>query len=289
MLSVAKSLLLIRAPLSAAFLLPSYSLSRSRRLQIGLLVACPESPVFLAEHARLPAAAIALKRLRCAFDVSDEVARLESAQLSSGPVRSLSFLGLLRTRAAFKSTVVAVSYHAIQQFSGINAVFFFATTLFSNLGLNPKIVAAAIGAFNILITGVSVALMDRSGRRPLALASTAIMALGAIGIFLSLAISISILCLLCIFVFVGGFAVGLGPVPWVILGDIFPSTATEAGVSLAIGVNWSAQILLAFVLLDIKNALDFYLFLIFAAFLILFFIFNYFYIPETKGKPPQFL
>lgn len=261
-------------------------------LQTFFLFGCPESPKFLAEKGNMPEATVSLKRLRKAFDVSEEVSRLEASRQQStsiGSVESMSILALLSSRVARKSTIVSVAYHGIQQFSGINAVFFFSTTLFAGLGVDEKLVSVLIGILNIIMTGVSIALMDKAGRRPLSLVSTLVMGIGAIGIVLSLVMFWNILCILFIFLFVGGFAVGLGPVPWVILGDIFPSSAVDAGVTLAIGVNWTAQVFLSFFLLDLKKLVDKYIFMIFAVFLFSFLAFNYVYIPETKGKPAQFL
>lgn len=285
---------LLALPLSNAtwwrlyFLMPAFVCM----VQLALLCLCPESPKFLADKGNKPAAAASLKRLRKSFDVSEEVARLEAQRQQhhgSGSSESMRIHELFMSRLARKSLVVAIVYHLVQQCSGINAVFYYSTSLFSEVNIEEKTVAVLIGVLNILMTGVSIALMDQAGRRPLSLVSTLVMGVGAVGIVLSLVLNWAVVTLLFIFLFVGGFAVGLGPVPWVIIGDIFPTNAVEAGVSVAIAVNWTFNLLLAHFLLPIKQLIGDYLFLIFAGVLFSFLAFNYMYIPETKGKPADFL
>ena len=116
------------------------------------------------------------------------------------------------------------------------------------------------------------------------------MALGSVGMTVSFAQRWDVAVLVCALVFVGSFAIGMGPVPWVIIGDIFPSQSVNAGVSLALAVNWICNTVVALSLLKMAEALTTtYVFVPFTVILVAFAIFDYFYIPETKGKPAAYL
>jgi SP family facilitated glucose transporter-like MFS transporter 1 len=168
-------------------------------------------------------------------------------------------------------------------------VFYFSSTLFANAGLDVKYILVMIGTFNLLMTAVSVWLMDRAGRRPLALLSLLGMLLGCALIIFSRLIGNGLLVIAGILLYVGSFAVGMGPVPWVILGEIFPSSTIQYGVPLAIGTNWVCNTIISFTTIHLFNALGDLTFLPFAAVIGAFLAYNFFRIPETKGMTPNYL
>ena len=201
-----------------------------------------------------------------------------------------------------------------QQFCGVNAVLFNAAHIFSIAGFsNGKLVTIAVGLVQFVGTGLACLLMDRAGRRIL-LWTTALgmgVSLLALGVYFEIYIppptdkgsasdtvsllgsishsvpakSISWLSILCIVLFNLIFALAWGPVPWLVMSEIFPLRARGPASSFATLVNWT----LAFVVtktydsmahtLTIQGVYWFYAGFCFAAF-----IFVYLLMPETKGK-----
>lgn len=80
------------------------------------------------------------------------------------------------------------------------------------------------------------------------------------------------------------FAVGLGPIPWMIMAELFPTYAVSAATSIATMINWLGSFAVALLFEIIIQHLGHYTFLPFAATTLLFAMVIYARLPETKGK-----
>lgn len=133
-------------------------------------------------------------------------------------------------------------------------------------------------------------LIDRVGRRPLLLASLAGMALSlfALGLAFSLpqlAGSLGWIAVTGLMVYVGSFAVGLGPVFWLLLSEIYPLRIRGRAMSVATVVNWSANLLVASSFLTLTHLLGkAWTFWSYAAVSVAAWIFAFVLVPETKGR-----
>ena len=110
-----------------------------------------------------------------------------------------------------------------QQFSGINAVIFYAQTIFNAAGstLDPAICTIIVGVVQVVMTVTSAALIEKAGRRILLLQSCVVMGLCLVmlGVYFQLkengtdVANISILPLGSVVLFIISFSLGLGPIP----------------------------------------------------------------------------
>jgi len=260
-------------------------------LFVGMLFQ-KESPHWLIRQDRIDEARDVLKRVRNEDDDVDgeirdvqEVSRKEAGvrQLLSPSIRPLVYVGVL----------LAV----FQQITGINTVIYYAPTLLQGAGFGSSAALLANvvnGAVNVGMTIVAIWLLDRAGRRPLLLSGTAGMAVGmaiTACAFLggeNLHGALAIVAVIGLLVYTGSFAIGLGPVFWLLIAEIYPLRIRGAAMSVATMANWGANFVVTVSFLTLLNAINgvgvFFLF----GFLTLVAL-AYFWrkVPETKGRSLQ--
>ena len=133
------------------------------------------------------------------------------------------------------------------QFSGINVVFYYGTTLLEKYGFQPDSTlsgTAVIGFFNMIFTLVAMVLVDKLGRRLLLQIGTigAIVCLGGIGSMFGQGHPSSMLIVLMCG-FVAFFAFSLGPIKFVFASEIFPTNIRSHAMSVVILSMWAADTL----------------------------------------------
>jgi len=200
-----------------------------------------------------------------------------------------------------KIVIIGVGSMAIQQLCGINSVMYYSSTIFGFAGIQPDgqtYATIGVTGLNVIMTIISVWLIDRLGRRPLLLGGlTVVIASLLTASFSLLFISNTTggyICTVMIMTYVAGFAIGLGAVLWPVLGEIFPSRVRSQGMSLCLFVNWTFNLIISLSTLSLVDLFGgkshdgksgvAYLFLCYAVFSALGFFFFYFLLPETKGK-----
>lgn len=133
-----------------------------------------------------------------------------------------------------------------QQLSGINVVIYYAPIIFKKMQLGGNLATllatVGIGVVNVLFTLVSMRWVEKMGRRPLLIVGfvgTAItLFLIALITYLDIP-EIRWVAALCLFLYIAAFAVSLGPLPWVMMPEIFPLKVRGQGASLSAGSNWA--------------------------------------------------
>jgi MFS family permease len=188
--------------------------------------------------------------------------------------------------------VIALVLALAQQFSGINAVIAYAPSIMEKTGLGVSdsiLYSVAIAVVNVIATVVSFRLVDRVGRRPLLLGSAAGMAaaLGGLGLtfLLPQGAPQTWLSLVCLLTFITAFAIGMGPVFWILIAEIFPPAVRAAGASLATATNWFANFSLGLGFLAVARAIgDTATFWLFAGVCVFALVFTNRYVPETRGR-----
>ncbi|KAJ0402795.1 hypothetical protein ATCC90586_004892 [Pythium insidiosum] len=255
-------------------------------LQMALSSLLTESPRWLLTKNKPKEAADILRRLRGSTDVYEEIDSICSA--SDNESGDMGIWAVLRDRSIRFPLVVGIALQVAQQFSGINAVMFYANLFFQNVGLkDPLVGTTLVGTINVISTGVALVLMDTAGRRPLLIYS-------CIGMIASsLVLTLALLKLLPFYsmVSVGGvmcfvwfFEIGLGPIPWLIVAEMLPAKPRPTAMSIATMVNWMCSFIVGLVFPSMQASLNEYSFVPFAVCLAFALAFTLKYVPETKGK-----
>uniref|UniRef100_A0A8B9HQF2 Solute carrier family 2 member 3 n=1 Tax=Astyanax mexicanus TaxID=7994 RepID=A0A8B9HQF2_ASTMX len=259
-------------------------------LQCLLLPFCPESPRYLLinlnkeEEARK-----ALVRLRGLEDVSKDMQEMKEESVKMNMEKKVTIPELFRTATYRQPLLIAVVLQLSQQLSGINAVFYYSTGIFESAGVTQPIYATiGAGIVNTVFTVVSLFLVERAGRRTLHLIGLGGMAISALLMTIALLLkhieSLSYLSIAAVFAFVAMFEMGPGPIPWFIVAELFSQGPRPAAMAVAGFSNWTANFIVGISFPKLEKLCGPYVFIIFMAFLILFFIFTYFRVPETKGR-----
>ncbi len=255
-------------------------------LLLGMLF-MPRSPRWLMSRGLQEEAIKAMERLH--KDVSREL-----TQLKQDVVPKSSTTVKLWAPALRPVIIIGVGLAIFQQITGINTIIYYAPTIFEMAGIHSAAVAIlatfGVGLANVLMTIVAIRLIDRVGRRPLLLYGTAgmVVSLGALGLIFHLPSASGMLAwitLVSLIVYVASFAIGLGPVFWLLISEIYPVIVRGRAMSLATIMNWAANLLVTLSFLSlIQWAGRGNTFWIFGAIGIGTWIFVYYLVPETKGR-----
>jgi SP family galactose:H+ symporter-like MFS transporter len=215
-------------------------------------------------------------------DAERRSAEAEDESSSTG----MAALAAARVRPAL---VVALTLAVLQQFAGINTILYYAPTIMEETGLsasNSIVYSVAIGVINLLMTIVSIRLVDRLGRRALLLASLAGMAVSIA--FLGLAFIADLapgVILVAMLLYIVSFAIGMGPIFWVLLGEVFPPHKRAQGAAAGSTANWLSNFVVSLLFLPVVAWIgQGETFLIFAAVCLLGLAFVARRVPETRNR-----
>ncbi|CAL8273441.1 unnamed protein product [Merluccius merluccius] len=260
-------------------------------LQSLLLPLCPESPRYLYIcRGKEQEARKSLRRLKGDYDQTADMEEMWREKEEGEKEDKLSILSLIRSSVYRPQLFVALMMHLSQQFSGINAIFYYSTAIFHGAGVGQPVYATiGVGVINTIFTMVSVALVDRAGRRTLTLVGLGGMCLCAVAMTVGLKFQnnyswMSYVSMSAIFLFVSFFEIGPGPIPWFIVAELFSQGPRPAAIALAGLCNWTSNFIIGMTFRYIEDFLGSYVFILFAGLLFVFTVFTYLKVPETKGK-----
>ncbi|XP_054710131.1 solute carrier family 2, facilitated glucose transporter member 1-like isoform X2 [Uloborus diversus] len=260
---------------------------------LAALPLCPESPKFiLINKGKDVAAQKALKWLRGTDEIHYEMDEMRAEYEQIKLVPKVTLKEMWTNDMLRKPLVIAVVVMISQQLSGINAVIFYSTDIFKNAGLSQQVAIYAtlgMGTINVLMTIVSMVLVEKAGRRTLHLIGLAGMMVVILILTICMALTykapwLSYISIVCIIGFIIMFASGPGSIPWFLVAELFGQGARPIATSIAVAVNWLANFIVSLGFLPITEMIGEYTFLIFAALLAMFWLFTYNRVPETKGK-----
>ena len=169
-----------------------------------------------------------------------------------------SMLELLSHARFRRPLIIAALLMAFSQFSGINAIMYYSTEIFTTAHVGVKDAFAAstvVGLVNLLFTFVAIALVDKAGRRPLLLVGLAaqVIALGCAGWMFHVNAGGPGL-LVAIVAFIAAFAMALGPIPWILCSEIFPARIRGRAMSVATFVIWVSCYIVALTFPILNNS-----------------------------------
>ena len=264
------------------------------------LLFIPESPRYLVAAGKNDEAKSVLTSLSDSVDAEAKVVDIKST-LREGSKPSLKDVISSYTGKIHPIVWVGVGLAALQQFTGINVIFYYGATLWQAAGFTEAdalLTNVISGSVNVIFTFVAIALVDRLGRKPLLLIGSlgqAVM-LGALAyIFgtaptgdadtLVLSEAMGTYALLAANAYIAFFAFSWGPVMWVMLGEMFPNKFRGAALAVCGLVQWGSNftITMTFPIMLTYLGLGFS-YGIYATFGLIAYFFVKLFIKETKGR-----
>lgn len=248
-----------------------------------------ESPHWLIRQGREDEARAALARVRTPSEIEPEIAAVHAVSMrqQAGARATLS-------SAVRPLLVLGVLLAVFQQVTGINSVLYYAPSLLHGAGFghSDALLANVVnGVVSVGMTGLAIWLLDRVGRRPLLITGTAGMAAGMAITALSflagrqLTGTLAIVALAGLVIYTGSFAVGMGPVFWLLIAEIYPLTVRGAAMSVATLANWAANFVVTISFLTLVGAFGgHWVFFLFAFLTLVALAYFYRAVPETKGR-----
>ncbi|XP_006914737.1 solute carrier family 2, facilitated glucose transporter member 3 isoform X1 [Pteropus alecto] len=260
-------------------------------LQSIALPFCPESPRFmLINRKEEESAKKILQQLWGTQDVAQDIQEMKEESVRMAQEKQVTVLELFRVRSYQQPIMISIMLQLSQQLSGINAVFYYSTGIFKEAGVQEPIYATiGAGVVNTIFTVVSLFLVERAGRRTLHLIGLGGMACCSILMTIALLLKdqfngMSFVCIGAILVYVAFFEIGPGPIPWFIVAELFSQGPRPAAMAVAGCSNWTSNFLVGLLFPSAAFYLGPYVFIVFAAFLVIFLVFTFFKVPETRGR-----
>ncbi|KAL8962716.1 MAG: hypothetical protein Q9193_000918 [Seirophora villosa] len=268
----------------------------------------PESPRYFVKRGKLDNAANVLARLR-GQPVNSDFVQYELAEIVANHEYELQVVpqgsywsswtncfkgSLFKSSSNLRRTILGTSMQMMQQWTGVNFVFYFGTTFFTQLGTisNPFLISLITTLVNVVSTPISFWTIERFGRRPLLI-------WGALGMLVcEFLVAImgtadgsnpntvrAMIAFICIYIFF--FASTWGPGAWVVIGEIFPLPIRSRGVALSTSSNWLwnciITVITPYLVGTDRGNLGPKVFFLWGSLCTACFVYAYLLVPETKG------
>ncbi|XP_061460052.1 solute carrier family 2, facilitated glucose transporter member 8 isoform X2 [Rhineura floridana] len=279
-------------------------------LMLGVMAFMPETPRFLLSRNRRPEAIAALQFLR--GPLVDHEWECREVEVNARVQEDLS-IAEFKNPAIYKPFLIGITMMFFQQVSGINAVVFYVETIFEEAKFkNSGAASIIVGSIQVFFTAVAALIIDRTGRKILLVVSGLIMAASTavFGIYFKIAHVIpsnssqvdspnsplsallaakeqdlAWLAVFSLSLFVMGFALGWGPIPWLVMSEIFPLRARGVASGACVLTNWLMAFLITKEFHDLMVLLTPHgTFWLFCATCLLNVVFTLRCVPETRGK-----
>jgi sugar porter (SP) family MFS transporter len=254
-------------------------------LLVGLAY-LPETPRWMASQGRFEDAQNILTRIEGPQEVQRDIEDLRHiAEADRLKLRDLF------NRRFSKPLIVGIVLAIFQQITGVNTIVYYAPTIFQMVGFtnasNAILVTFLIGFVGLVAVIVSMFLVDKIGRRPLLLVSLA----GMCVILFHLAHVLAEpspkkwMVVADIIFYLAAFDIGLGPIFWLLISEIYPTTVRGQAMSVATVAIWASDFLVTATFLTLVEHLGMTgSFRLFAVLSLAAFIFSYWMVPETRGR-----
>ncbi|KAF4972877.1 hypothetical protein FSARC_648 [Fusarium sarcochroum] len=268
-------------------------------LGLGVL-ACPESPRWLAMRERWEDVRMSLARLRgLTHDVNnplieDNISEMrllleEERKVGQGTWTECFGVNNTQPKILFR-TLLGMAVQFFQQWTGANYFFYYGATIFESAGIDdPILVQLILGAINVGMTFFGIYAAEKFGRRwPLIIGG--VWQCAWLVIFASVGTAIDpedsstsgIVMIVSACLFIASYAVSWGPLGWVVVGEVFPLRTRAKQASLATASNWLANFLISFLTPFADAGISYAFGYVFAAMNLLGAVVTYFFLYESK-------
>lgn len=289
-------------------------------VELAGLFFVPESPTWLAEHEKIPLARRVLRRIRGSghdaaeidaeverwrpttgpADPSEEEESLLASSPSSNHYPTTAGVSAMTSKTApvtiltaicdsqYRPAIIAVvGVMVAQQLTGINSIVMYSVSLLQTiLPTTASLLTVMISAINLIITLACTPLPDKLGRKRCLLLSIGGVGVDCLLLAFGIYFNLKALAAIAALLFVAFFALGLGPVPFILASELVGPEAVGATQSWALAANWIATFVVAQFFPMLNHALGGRgkVYWIFSAAAAVFAAFIYFFVPETKSK-----
>lgn len=257
----------------------------------------PETPNSLVEQGKLEEGRRVLEKVRGTKNVDAEFADLVDASAAAQAIKN-PFRNLLKRKNRPQLIIGALGIPAFQQLTGNNSILFYAPVIFQSLGFGSgaALYSSTITSGALVVaTLISMALVDKFGRRAFFLEASAEMIICNVAVAVTLALEfgqgvvlpkgIGVFLVIVIFIFVLAYGRSWGPLGWLVPSELFPLETRSAGQSMVVCVNMIFTALIAQCFLASLCHLRYGIFLLFAGLIVIMATFIFFLLPETKQVP----
>lgn len=271
------------------------------RVMLGILVVpstlmfvgvylLPKSPRWLVLAGRKKSARAVLEKLRYADEVESELADIEETLKVEHNGFKLFF-----TNKQFRKVIfLGIGLQAIQQFTGMNVVMYYAPKIFNLAGFASTVEAmwgtVLVGLINVLATFIAIALVDKIGRKPILFAGFVVMgsSMGMLGMMFHIGMQTShalqFVGIGALLMFIIGFAMSAGPIIWVLCSEIYPLSGRDLGITASTASNWLCNAIVGATFLTLLQVLGpARTFWLYGGLNVIFIIVLLLFVPETKG------
>ena len=261
-----------------------------------LMFAIPETPRWYISKGKKKRARKALQWLRGkGTDITEEMTTVEKLHAESERnVSQGAFMELFK-KGHLKPLLISLGLMFFQQLSGINAVIFYTVQIFKDAGssIDENVSTIIVGIVNFISTFVAAAVIDKLGRKMLLYISAVSMCItlftfGSFFYVKSSGTDVSAfgwIPLMSLIVYVIGFSLGFGPIPWLMMGEILPVKIRGSAASVATAFNWTCTFVVTKTYEDIVSILGTHgTFWLFGTIVLIGFVFVITCVPETRGR-----
>lgn len=210
-------------------------------LFLGLLLFVPETPRYLMLKGDEAGARAVLAKIGTVEEGEREITEIRASLSGHHSGRLFSYGAML--------IFIGIMLSVFQQFIGINVVLYYAPEIFKNVGFDTNaslFQTIIVGAVNLIFTVVAILTVDRLGRKPLQIIGALVMAVAMFALGGAFAFQIKgLMALMCMLLYIAGFAVSWGPVVWVLLSEIFPNQVRGKAMAVAVAAQWIANFIVS--------------------------------------------
>ncbi|XP_066948028.1 facilitated trehalose transporter Tret1-like [Macrobrachium rosenbergii] len=249
----------------------------------------PESPYWLVRKGMKDEARSSLLKLLGPRADVDRALR-DIPNVRKDQVSLLGQIKLLKRKEYGKPVGLVLAIFLLRELSGHNTIFFYSVFIFqrAGVGVDAFLCSVLVGCVRLIFSGVSVAIIDRAGRRACFIGTTVTCFLAEMtsGAFLLCDVTgASWVPVVGVLVYVASYGMGQGSIPWILLGELLPIPVRSVGASIIVFLNCLLLFGVNFVFLMAMNILSVGgILCLFSLSNVVLAVISYVWLPETRGR-----